>query len=286
MARKKRKIQEPEVQTTEPTAKKKVYRDSFQQNVGRKLEDVGKKMEGKGKNFLYAAAAVIVLVALIGIFYAWNRRNEANAQTALGRAIQTSQATVSESSPPAGSTEKTFKTEKERAEAAIAQFQEVVDKFGSPYEEKAKYFIAVNKLYIDRNAAIAELEALKDVSGEVGELSKFALAQAKAADGKLDEAAAIYQELAGKSGLVLAKDTVNFELASIYQKQGKTQEAADLYFNIAKAASEAKDPEGKSIPMTETARKAKEKLQEIAPERAKEIQEPAPEMPAGMPFGN
>ena len=30
-------------------------------------------------------------------------------------------------------------------------------------------------------------------------------------------------------------------LAQVYEKQGKKQEAADIYFNIAKAASEAKD---------------------------------------------
>lgn len=273
MARKKRRFQETEIPAEEPQ-KKKVYRDSFQQNIGRKLEDVGKKMEGKGKNVLYAIAAVAVLVALIGIYYAWNRRNNAAAQAALGKAIEISQAQVTDTPPAGGTTGKTFKTEKERAEAAISEFQTVVDKFGGSHEEKAKYFIAVNKLKLDRAAAIAELEALAATGGEVGELSKFALAQAKADDGKPDEAIAIYNELLRKDDLIIAKDTINYEIANIYQRQNKNQEAADLYFSIAQNASIAKDLEGKPIPMTETARKAKEKLQEIDPERAKAIQEP------------
>ena len=81
---------------------------------------------------------------------------------------------------------------------------------------------------------------------------------------------------------VVAKDTVNFELAKLYVKQGKKQEAADICFNIAKAASEAKDLDGKPVRMTETATNAKEKLKELDPERAKQIVDPTPE----SPFGN
>lgn len=281
MARKKRKFVEPEIPANEPK-NKKPYRDEFQKNVSAQVEEIGKKFEGKGRTIMYALAAVAVLVILVGIYYAWNRRTNNAAQAALGKAIETSQAQVTDSPLPEGSTEKTFKTEKERSEAAINEFQAVVDKFGNPYQEKAKYFIAVNKISIDRAAAISELEALAGSSSEVGKLAKFALAQAKAGDGKLDEAAALYQELAGISDPIVAKDTINFELAQIYQKQGKTEEATNLYFQIAKTASEAKDAEGKAIPMTQTANEAKAKLTELNPEKAKEIVEPTPEMPLGL----
>ena len=281
MARKKRTSVEPEIPTNEPK-NKKPYRDEFQKNVSDQVEEIGKKFEGKGRTVLYALAALGVLILLIGIYSVWNRRTNNAAQAALGKAIETSQARVTDSPLPAGSTQKTFKTEKERAEASIAEFQAVAEKYGNPYQEKAKYFIAVNKLSIDRPAAVSELEALANSSGEVGRLSKFALAQAKAGDGKLDEAAAIYSELAKANDTIIAKDTINYELAQIYQKQGKTEDAANLYFTIAKTASEAKDADGKAIPMTQTARDAKAKLEEINPEKAKEIVEPAPESPLGL----
>jgi len=287
MVRKKRQVPEQfkaPVQTADKP--KTVYQDEFQSGVSQKVEDFGKKFEGKGRNILYGLSALAVLAVLVLIFFAWNRRSEAAAQTALGKAIETSQAQVSDTPAPAGSTAKVFKTDKERSEAAIAEFQTVVDKFGGAAEEKAKYFIAVNRLKLDRAAGIQELEPLSKSAGEIGTLSKFALAQAKAGDGKFDEAAALYNEIIGLSNSILSKDTLNFELAQIYQKQGKTGEAADIYYSIAKTASEAKGLDDKPVPMSQTAREAKDKLEEINPERAKEIVEPAPESPfGGMPMG-
>jgi len=272
----------PSVLPAKPSKPKTAYQDEFQTGVGRKVEDFGKKFEGKGRTILYGLAAVAVLATLLGIFYAWNRRSDAAAQTALGKAIETSQARVSDSPAPAGFVGKIYKTDRERSEAAITEFQAVADKYGNPAKEKARYFIAVNRLKLDRAAAIPELEELSKSNGEIGTLSKFALAQAKTDDNKLDEAAAIYQELAALSNPILAKDTINFELAKIYEKQGKNPEAADLYFNIAKAASEAKDLDGKPVPMSQTAREAKEKLEKLNPAKAKEIVEPEEASPTDV----
>ncbi|HXG85432.1 MAG TPA: hypothetical protein VNI84_15530 [Pyrinomonadaceae bacterium] len=286
MARKIRQTPEQFQNPAQENKSRNVYRDEFQTNVGRKVEDIGRKVEGGGRKLLYALAAIVVAAALIGLVYSWNRRSDTAAQTALGKAIETSQAQVTSSPVPAGSTARTFTTERERAEASISEFQAVVNNYGNPAEDKAKYFIAVNRLSIDRAAAIQELEGLAKTSGEVGTLSKFALAQAKSGDGKSDEAAALYRELAALSNPILSKDTINFELAQILEKQGKKDEAADLYFDIAKIASEAKDSEGKPVAMTQTARQAKEKLEAINPERAKEIVEPEPESPfGGLPSG-
>lgn len=285
MARKKRRLEPIAPPTTDPKNKPR-YEDQFQHDIGRKIEQAGKKLEGQGKNILYGLAALIVLLAIIWIFYLWNGRSNAAAQTALGKAIETSQARITETPPPAGSTDKTFKTEKERAEAAIAEFQSVADKFGGSVGEKAKYFAAVTRITVDRPAAVTELEGLSKSSDEVGKMAKFALAQTRADDGKLDEAVALYQELVAMSDPIIAKETINFEIAKIYEKQGKKQEAVDLLFNIVKAASEAKDLDGKPVSMSPTAQSAKDKLKSLDPEKAKEIPETAPDTGlGGNPFG-
>jgi len=283
MARKKRRFEQLEAAaaTVDPKVKPN-YRDAFQMSVSGKVEDIGKKLEGQGRNLLYGLAALAVLVILAGIFYTWNKRSDAAAQTALGKAIETSQAAVSASPPPAGSTAKTFKTDKERAEASVAEFQAVADKFGGAVGEKAKYLAAVNKLSLDRAAATTELEGMAASNDEVGKLAKFALAQVKAEDGKTDEAITAYRELAAMSDPIVSKDTINIELAKLLEKQDKKQEAVDIYFSIAKAASEAKDSSGKAIPMSQTARDAKDKLTALDPERAKTIEEQKP----ASPFGN
>jgi tetratricopeptide (TPR) repeat protein len=285
MARKKRRIEPVAAATNEPKDKPR-YQDPFQQRVGGKIEEAGKKLEGQGRNILYGLGALVVLGIIVWIIYAWSGRSSAAAQAALGKAIEISQTRVSDTPPAAGSTEKTFKTEKERAEAAVAEFEKVAEKYGGDIGEKAKYFAATNRLGLDRAAAIASLEELSKSTSDAGKLSKFALAQTRADDGKTDEAVALYQELAGMSDPIVSKETINFELAKLYEKQGKKSEAVDLLFNLVKAASEVKDPDGKSVPLSPTAQNAKDKLKDLDPERAKEIPEPAPEPPlGGMPFG-
>jgi len=279
MAKKKRRFEQLQAAAAEPK-EKKIYVNQFQKDVGERIEGVGKHLEGKGRTILYGAGALVVVLILVFIFTRWSRNTEAAAQTALGKAITTSQAQVTETAP-AGSTAKTFKTEKERAEAAIAEFQAVADKFGGDVADKAKYFIATNKLFVDRSAGIQELETMVTANSPVGKLARFALAQTRVADNRLDDALKLFQELAAMESSLLAKDTVNLEIAKIYQKQGKSTEAADIFFNIAKIASEAKDADGKPIRETETATEAKEKLKELDPERAKQIVEPAPVMPTG-----
>jgi hypothetical protein len=284
MARKKRSI-EPVAVATAETKDKPRYQDPFQQKVGAKIEDAGKKLEGQGRNILYALAAVVVLGILAWLIYSWSGRSTAEAQTALGKAIQVSSRRVTDTPVPAGSTEKVFKTERERAEASIAEFQSVAEKFGGDVGQKAKYFVALNRLTVDRPTAISELEELSRSGGEVGTLSKFALAQTRVSDGRNDEAVTLYQELAAMSDPIVSKDTINLELAQLYEKLGRREEAVNLLFNVVKTASEVKDQDGKAVPLSPAAQSAKDKLEDLDPEKAKELPQsgPDPSM-GGLPF--
>jgi tetratricopeptide (TPR) repeat protein len=284
MARKKRRFEQLQAAASTPT-EKKIYVNPLQQQVDERLADVEKKLEGKGKSILYGLAALAIIVILVFVALRWTRGSSAAGQAALGKAIETSQAQIQTGNVVTDPTQKTFNSEKERADAAIAEFQAVADKFGGAIAEKAKYFIAVNRLFSDRPTAIQELEGLQGSGSDVGKLAKFALAQTRVEDGKLDEAAALFQELAGMDNSIIAKDSINFELAKIYEKQDKKKEAEDIYYNIAKAASEAKDLDGKAIPLSQTATDAKDNLKKLNPDRAKEIAEPTPEAPSGgMPI--
>lgn len=284
MARKKRSS----IATAPPVADKTPstrYQDNFQQSVGRKVEEAGKKLEGQQKNILYGLAALAVIAVIAGIFYVWSSRTNAAGQAALGKAIETSQSPISDMPRAAGERGRTFKTMRERAEASIAEFQAVVDQHGGSAGEKAKYFIALNRLVIDRPAAVSELEGLATSGGEVGALSKFALAQTRAEDGRTEEAIALYKELADARDSVVAKDTVNLELAKLYEKQGQKAEAVEILFAIAKAGAEAKDPEGNPLPMTPSSQSARDLLIKLDPEKAKELPAPSADPSLGTaPF--
>lgn len=281
---KKRRFEQLQAAASAPK-EKKTYVDPIQQQVVPRIEEVGKKLEGKGRTILYGAAALLLIAIAVVVVMRMTRGTSAAAQAALGKAIETSQAQISETGTPAGSTAKTYKTERERAEAAIAEFQAVIDTHGGAAGEKAKYFIAVNRLYIDRPAAVKELEDMSTQNSEIGKLAKYALAQTRVGDTRLDDAAALLQALIAMPDSIVAKDTLNFDLAKVYEKQDKKQEALELYFTIAKTASEAKDADGKAIRMSQTATEAKKKVEELDPERAKQIIDTPPESPfgAGMP---
>ncbi len=283
-ARKKREPKQYVLPPTEEEKRKIQYRDDFQKTVGQRLEELGAKLEGKGRMIMYGLGAFAAIAIVAGIFYIQSQRTANTASAALGNAIETSKARITDAPLPAGSTEKTFKTKKERAEAAIKEFQAVAETYGGTYAEKANYFIAVSRLDIDRPAGIKALEGLSASTGEVGALAKFALAQIRVDDGKFDEGIKLYNELLKIEDPVVAKVTIQFGLAGALEKQGKKKEAAAIYFEIAKAASEAKDSNDQVIPMTATETEAKEKLEELDPEKAKQIKAPEPASP-GLPPG-
>lgn len=280
MARKKRRFESIPAAKPE-TGEKPLYQDAFQRTVGQRIEEAGKRLEGQGRNLLYGAAAILVLAVLFWIAYLWMNGSSTKAQTALGKAIETSQAAISDLPVPAGSTIKTFKTRQERAEAAITEFNAIAAKYGGSVGDKARYFAAVNRLTIDRAAGIKELEELQDMGGPTAALAKFALAQVLAEDGKMEDAEKIYKELAAASDAPLSSETINFELAKLYEKQGRRDEAVALLFEIVKASSEAKDMEGRSVPLSSAAQAAKDKLEELDPAKAKEIPDPSSSEPFG-----
>lgn len=239
------------------------------------MDRLGNKLEGKGRAILYGIGAVILLGVIIGFYLRWSHKKEDEALRALGRGITIATAPIS----PTASTDPanpTFSSERERAQRAVEEFQKVVAKYGDPYRTEARYFAATNQLLFDRNRGITELTELsRSGNAEVAALAKFALAQAKEADGSFDEAAQHYRELAEQNG-VITSETAKLRLALVYAKQGKKQEAADLLFNIVEASRKAKDPDGAPKPQSGAAREAADELQRIDSARYAQLTPAAP----------
>lgn len=240
------------------------------------LDRLGNLLEGRGRTILYGLGGLIVASVLVILFVKWNNRKNDEARQALGRAINITIAAVTPSPLP-GSTEVTFSSEKERAEKAIAEFEKVAAKYGEPYKSESRYFIASNRLVVDRQKGISELTELANGSGDVAALSKFALAQANESDGKFDDAVRLYSELARLNSATVTSETANLRLAKVYEKQGKKKEAADLLFNIVDAARKAKGSDNQPVPQSSAAREAAEELQKLDPDRYGQL---PPEIPS------
>ena len=112
---------------------------------------------------------------------------------------------------------------------------------------------------------------------EVAPLAKFALAQAQESDGKLQEAAQLYTDLAKLNSVIITSETANLRLAKVYEKLGKKKEASDLLFNIVDASRKAKGADNLPLPASAAAREAAEELQKLDPDRYAQL---PPELPS------
>jgi tetratricopeptide (TPR) repeat protein len=260
---------------------RELQHDRFRDTAIGVFDRLGTLLEGRGKAILYGLAAVVLLAILAGVWVTWSRRKADEARRALGRGIAIVSAPVTSTSPldPAN----TYANDQERAQKAIEEFQKVVAKYGDPYRTEARYFIATNLLHVDREKGISELAELsKSNSSDIATLAKFALAQAKDADGKYDEAAQLYSQLASQNSAIITSETANLRLALVYQKQGKKKEAADILFQIADAARKAKDADGANLPLSAAAREASQELQKLDPDRFEQL--PTEDPAAGLTF--
>ena len=259
---------------------RKLQQDKFRDTTMGLFDRLGDLLEGRGRTILYGLGGLVVAGLLILFFVKWSNRKADEARQALGRAITISTANVGAPIPGMSDSAVTFNSESERSQRAIEEFEKVAAKYGDPYRAQARYFIAANRLSVDRQKGISELTDLQN-SGvpEVAALSKFALAQAKESDGKLDEAAQIYSDLARLNGQTITRETANLNLARIYEKQGKNKEAADILFNIVDAARKAKGTDNQPAPVSAAAREAESELKKLDPERHKQL---PPEVPASL----
>jgi len=256
---------------------RELQHDRFRDTTMSFFDRLGNALEGRGRQILYGLGGIILAGIIILFFVKWSNRKADEARQALGRAITISTANVGGPSIGADPTAQNFNTELERSQRAIEEFEKVAAKYGDPYRSQARYFIATNRLEIDRAKGVAELNELSN-SGvdEVAALAKFALAQVNESDGKLDEAAKIYSDLAKLNGPTISQETANLRLAKIYEKQGKKKEATDLLFNIVDASRKAKGDDNEPVSPSAAAREAATELKKLDPDRYEQLPPEAP----------
>lgn len=261
---------------------RELQHDRFRDTTIGLFDRVGNRLEGRGKAILYGIVGVVLAAVLIGIFVSWRNRKADEARRALGRAITIASSPLA-STPGVDPSMPSYASERERAQKAIEEFEKVAAKYGDPYRTEARFFIATNRLYLERDKAVNELAELsKSSNRDIATLAKFALAQAYENDAKYEEAAQSYRDLASQNNPLVTSETANLRLALVYQKQGKKKEASDILFQIVDTARKAKDTDGSALPQSEAARDASRELQKIDPDRYAQLPPDAPG--AGITF--
>jgi len=184
---------------------------------------------------LAAIAAVIVVGGILG-YNAYRARTEERAHEQLQAAIETARRPVvapAEGQPPA---EGSFATEAERTSAVIGELQAVADGFpGTDAGLQARYYAASLLAESGRlEEAAAAYQQVIDRSGSsiLGRMATLGLATVQVRAKQFDSAIATFQSLAS-SGDDLPTDGILMQLADAYAQAGRHSEAIDTFKRVA-----------------------------------------------------
>lgn len=228
--------------TTPKTSPTKSKRDVPQTDVSDKFLTFWQKI----LDWLIARSpmlGLLILVMVVALTAAWgvksmlaSRKEKAAEQ--LSKALKISQAELlreTESSSPDDELPR-FKTEKERADAALKALEKLrADHGGSEAAERAALVrgsILMQQGKYDEARAAYEDFLKKPVQNEaLAGAAREALGLCAEAQGKIDEALKIFQEGAA-SGPAFYKDRFLFAQARLLLQKGEKKKAADLYKDI------------------------------------------------------
>jgi predicted negative regulator of RcsB-dependent stress response len=181
-------------------------------------------------------AAIVVGVA-VGGFFTWRARRADKAGALLGVASAISQGQIAPPStlPGAKQSPGTYPSEKARSEAALKAYQDVIAQYPSTDAATAARYGAAGELF--SQARFGEAEQLYRTVGDSGSNlyagpAKLGLAKTLAAEGKQDDAIKVLTDLSGERDAPIPVDGVLMQLADVYARAGKTQEAKAAYKRV------------------------------------------------------
>ena len=187
--------------------------------------------EHRQKTILAGIIAVVAILAIVGGYTLYQSRSAA-AETQFGAAMEIYQTPLANSAQPVPPGMKTFPAAKDRAAAAGTLFQQVADHYGFTNSGKlAEYFVGLTALDQGQNGpAEAALEKVsKSWDGDLAALGKSALAQLYQQNGQDAKAVDLYNQLIKGHAVTVPPSLAQLQLAELYQAEGKTEQARQLY---------------------------------------------------------
>jgi tetratricopeptide (TPR) repeat protein len=228
------------------------------------------------KTIIAAIAGIgVIIVALAAVMLYINSRDE-KASVALGEAMRTYTAPLRDPAAPATPEVKTFTSVKERAQAAVKDFNQVATEYSSTRNGKfARYMTGVAD--VDAGDLKGAEQNLSEASSfrdrDLSALAKFALASIYRDSQRDQDAIRLYQELIEINSVAVPKSTAQFELAALYEAKQQPAEAAKVYEQIQKDEQAANAPD-KKAPAGAQAQKSP--IEEMAANKLAALKQNAP----------
>jgi tetratricopeptide (TPR) repeat protein len=200
--------------------------------------------ENRQQAILYGVIAVVAIIVIVA-GYSFYQSRSAAADTAFGQAMETYQTPLANAGEPVPPGVKTFPDAKSRAAAANTQFQQVAGKYGlTTSGHLAEYFVGLT--YADQGQTGSAQQALEKTSTSwdrgLAALGKDALANIYQQTSQDSKAIDLYNELIKAKSSTVPSSLAQLQLAELYQSQGNTDEARQIFAEI---KDQDKDLQGK-----------------------------------------
>lgn len=197
-------------------------------------DNLFKKAEPYARAIGITVATAGVLIAVVWGVMSWMERKSQAATEAFGRAVRIYEAELQTGDEPAKSDEENpvprFKTDKERAEATLAELDQFDKKYGhSPTADEAVLFrggVNYDLGRLDAAAAAYEKFIERAYPSPLVLAAREGLGLVEEQQGKLDDALAQYQKLEPKTGDFF-RDRALWDEARVWQKKGDKKKAAE-----------------------------------------------------------
>jgi TolA-binding protein len=191
-------------------------------------------LEARKQETTYALVAVVIVAALAIGYFAWRDRTQNRAHGLLADAMEVSDARIgAPAAPGTPNAGLSFPTERDRAQAALAKFKAVADRYPSSEDGIfARYQMAAAYMTLgDTQAAAKTYQEVIDRggSGIYGQMGRLGLAEAQARGGKYDDAIKQFTELSQKKDGPLPVDGILMQLGRTYVDAGKRSEAQQTF---------------------------------------------------------
>jgi TolA-binding protein len=200
-------------------------------------------VDARRSEITIVVVAVIAITVVVGGYLAWRAARDAKAQTLLATALVVADAPVyTPPAPAAGSAAPiqppgTFRTERERLDAAVPRLQAAADAYpNSEAGLTARYRLAASLAELGR---FAEAEQrYQEVVQKAGSSSiyrhtaRLGVGESQLAQGKGDAALATFKELSADSNSQLPVDGVLMHVGEAALIAGKTDEATRAFTRV------------------------------------------------------
>lgn len=217
--------------------RRKLKENEFAATVAKARE----ALEQRRRDITVFGLVLVVLLAIVGGWVWWRNAQASKANALLAQALAIYEAPVVPLPEPAPGSPLpvqqpgTFPTDRARLEAALPRFLDTADAYPSTEAGVAARYTAASILA--RLGRFAEAEQqYQRVAAEGGGIythtARLGAADAQVAQGKYDDAIAIYTQLSRDPNAQIPVDSVLMRLGRAYMKAGRTEEAATAFNRV------------------------------------------------------